>query len=213
MNETRPGRSRDPNRREDPAPSIPPIPAPGHRLLLGLGNDILGDDAIGLLVVREIRREFGRSPPCEIRECSEGGIALLDEMTGFTEVILVDAVQSGRVPAGHLHEFTSDALPRIAFASAHGLGIPETLALGRALGLPMPDLVRIFAIEVEDPHSVSIRVSPAIARAFPAIVRRILKAISPPPRPSGTAANLRPDPAAGETSSRPLPPPAPCPPP
>jgi Ni,Fe-hydrogenase maturation factor len=61
--------------------------------------------------------------------------------------------------------------------SPHFLGIGETLALGKELGLSVPSEVKIFAIEVEDPFTVGTRLTPAVAAALPGIVERVARAV------------------------------------
>jgi len=146
-------------------------------LVLGLGNDILTDDAVGLLVVRQLGEEFADDPRVEVRETQEMGLALLDYLTGYREAILVDAIQTGKASPGTLHELDSDGLRLLAGGTPHFLGVGETLALGRQLGLAMPERVRIFAIEVTDAQTLGTRLSPAIQQALPAILDRIRAAI------------------------------------
>lgn len=67
-------------------------------LVLGLGNDILTDDAVGLLVARAVAERLRDRPQIAVRETTEMGLALLDEIADFDALILVDAVQTGRVP-------------------------------------------------------------------------------------------------------------------
>lgn len=146
-----------------------------RRLLLGLGNDLLGDDAVGLLAVREARRQRPDPLPFDIRENAEAGLALLDEMTGFDEVLLVDAVKTGRHPPGFVHRIEAATLaPALALGSIHRLGVPEVLALGRALDLPMPASVRVLAVEVSDPFSITDQISPPVADALPRVVDHLL---------------------------------------
>ena len=73
-------------------------------LLLGLGNDILTDDAVGLHVVRELQPKLAAHPSIDIRETTEMGLALLDFITGYRAVVIVDSIQTGKAPPGFLHE-------------------------------------------------------------------------------------------------------------
>jgi hypothetical protein len=57
------------------------------------------------------------------------------------------------------------------------VGVGETLALGRQLGLAMPEQVKIFAIEVEDPFTLGTDLTPALQSALPGIVERIAAAV------------------------------------
>jgi len=163
----------------DRAPAGPvfyPAAASTPRILvLGLGNDILTDDAVGLLAVRELRAGLaGRHPlPIDVCETTEMGLALLDFLVGYQTVILVDAIQTGRAPVGTVHELDAPALRRLAGVTPHFLGVGETLALGRQLGLPMPTRVLILAIEVADPFTVGTTLTPPLQAALPAILGRL----------------------------------------
>ena len=148
-------------------------------LVLGLGNDILTDDAIGLLLVRKLRDEFAGDARIEVCETQEMGLALLDFLTGHREVVLVDAIQTSRVPPGTVHELDAAGLKNLIGGTPHFLGVGETLALGNQLGLPMPTRVRIFAIEVADAHTLGTQLTPAVAAAVPAILARLRAALAP----------------------------------
>jgi hydrogenase maturation protease len=150
----------------------PPSPS-ASLLLLGLGNDILSDDAIGLHVVRELEREFAGHPAIDFRETTEMGLALLDFITGYRVVVIVDSIQTGKSPPGFLHELDAASLSQLTGRTPHFLGVTETLALGRRLGLPMPEQVRICAIEVEDPFTLGTALTPSLQAALPGIVTGI----------------------------------------
>jgi hydrogenase maturation protease len=146
-------------------------------LLLGLGNDILTDDAVGLNVVHELQAELGGHPSIDIRETTEMGLALLDFITGYRTVVIVDSIQTGKAPPGFLHQLDASALNQLTGRTPHFVGVSETLALGRQLGLAMPEQVRIFAIEVEDPFTLGTSMTPALQAALPGIVQRIADAL------------------------------------
>jgi hydrogenase maturation protease len=146
-------------------------------LLLGLGNDILTDDAVGLEVVHRLRDQFAGHPAVDVRETTEMGLALLDFITGYSAVVIVDSIQTGQAAPGTLHEMDAAALQQLTGRTPHFVGVSETLALGRQLGLLMPEQVRIFAIEVKDPFTLGTTLSPALQAALPAIVARIGAAV------------------------------------
>ena len=158
------------------SPARPALPPP-QLLLLGLGNDILTDDAVGLHVVRELQRELGGHPSIDIRETTEMGLALLDFITGYRAVAIVDSIQTGKVSPGFLHELDAAALTQLTGRTPHFVGVSETLALGRQLGLAMPERVKIFAIEVEDPFTLGTALTPTLQAALPSLVGRIRAAL------------------------------------
>ena len=159
----------------------PPDPAAPARplLVLGLGNDILTDDAVGLYVVHELQRELAGHPAIDFRETTEMGLALLDFITGYHVVAIVDSIQTGKAAPGFLHELDALALNQLTGRTPHFVGVGETLALGKQLGLAMPEQVRIFAIEVEDPFTLGTALTPTLQAALPGIVARIRTALQP----------------------------------
>lgn len=146
-------------------------------LVLGLGNDILTDDAVGLNLVRALRDEFAGNETIDFCETQEMGLALLDFIVGYREVVIVDSIQTGNVPPGTVHELDADGLKTLTGRTPHFLGVGETLALGNKLGLPMPEKVTIFALEVADPFTLSTKMTPALEQAFPQALCRIAETL------------------------------------
>ncbi len=87
------------------------------KLLLGVGNDIRGDDAVGEIVVREFKRDDWETIDCG--SVPENHITLIEE-DEYELVVIVDAARMGLdpgefriVPREHLSVFTmsTHALP------------------------------------------------------------------------------------------------------
>jgi hydrogenase maturation protease len=143
--------------------------------VLGLGNDTLSDAAAGLHVAQTVleRLDLSRIRGIDVVASCETGLSLLDILQGHLDLILVDAVQTGRIAPGAFHEFDEHRLASLPGMSAHFFGVNEMLVLGRTLGLPMPVRVRIFGIEAQDPFSLGTQLTPAVRRAMPAVVERV----------------------------------------
>ena len=58
---------------------------------MGLGNPIMGDDGVGIKVVRTLQARLGRRPDVVVKELSVSGIRLVEELLGFDHVIIVDS--------------------------------------------------------------------------------------------------------------------------
>lgn len=157
-------------------------------LVLGLGNAILCDDAIGLNVVDEVQRRIEGTEGIDVQRTEEMGLCLLDFIAGYRDLVLVDSVQTGSAPPGHLHEIRADDLKCLPASAPHFLGVGETLALGRQLDLRMPERVRIFAIETQEPYLLSTDMTPALQEALPGVVERVLAAARDLARRPGLAA-------------------------
>jgi len=160
-------------------------------LVLGLGNDILTDDAVGLHIVHIVRERLAGQPDIEVKATTEMGLALLDEIVDRESLVLVDSVQTGKVPPGHIHEVGPEDLGKVFTTSPHFLGVGETLSLAKMLGLAMPRHIRIFAIEVTDPFTLSTRLTPAVEQAIASATDRVAKQAreyAALPAPAGPAA-------------------------
>ena len=143
-------------------------------LVLGLGNRILCDDAIGLMVADRLGELLeGRA---DVLATEEAGLALLDLIVGYDRLLIVDAILRGN-PPGTLLEFDLASLEWANTANPHATGIPEVLALGRSLGQKMPTSVLVLAIEVAEPYTIREGLTPALASALPAAVERALKLV------------------------------------
>ncbi|MHA1109793.1 MAG: hydrogenase maturation protease [Promethearchaeota archaeon] len=82
-------------------------------LIIGLGNPIVGDDAIGIKVVEWLHKANQFSPNVEIQaDVSLSGIALVELFRGHDQVIIVDSMHTGQHPVGtvqvlHPNQFLS----------------------------------------------------------------------------------------------------------
>ncbi len=139
-------------------------------LLLALGNDLMGDDAVGLVAARAMRQEMPEG--WEVQEAAGNGLDLLDALEGREKVLLVDAVCTGKVPPGTILEFGVPDFRHLAAASPHTVGLPEVMALARELSLPFPSAMRILAMEVEPVMAVREGLSAVVAEALPRFLER-----------------------------------------
>ena len=148
-------------------------------LVLGLGNDLLSDDAIGIVVARTVREHLPEGESgVSVLESSLSGLALLDLFFGYDRVVLVDGVHTGRRPPGSLIELVPDDLRTVVAPSPHYAGLPELLAVAQNLGLPFPTDVRILAVETQDPWTIGGGLSPPVRGAVEEAAARVLALLS-----------------------------------
>ena len=137
-------------------------------LVLGMGNPILSDDGVGLLVADRLR-ESPLPQDVEVALSEVGGLRLLELVRGFTRVIIIDALrspaESGRHP-GEVHRYEAkDFKGGHRYGSAHSIGLDTALEIGHKLGYDMPGEVTVFAIEAEDVETFGEELSPPVAEA------------------------------------------------
>lgn len=144
-------------------------PAPAWRVLC-LGNDLLADDGFGPAVAQTLR-----NTPVEVVVATAAGWALLDYLSGVPNLLVVDTIATGRAAPGTVLLLEEEDLLRASGASPHGLGLLETLALARALRLPVPGKIVWIAVEAADCSTVGGAMHPAVRAAVPAVAERIRK--------------------------------------
>lgn len=162
------GASGSPGRPADPRPT----------LVLGLGNPILTDDGVGVLVAEAVQAALPVAAPVDVQEVSVGGLRLMESMLGRERVVIIDACQTACGPPGTVHRMGLDDLRAISptqhSACGHDTSLVTALEMGRRMGLPLPSDVVIYAIEVENVLDFSEEPSPAVARAIPAVTEAVL---------------------------------------
>jgi hydrogenase maturation protease len=143
------------------------VPRP-RALVLYLGNPIVRDDQVGLLVGARLAAELaGR---LEVREFEGSPLDLIAEIEGYDQLVLVDAVATG-APVGTVRLFDEQQLvARGGDAYPHGLNLGEALALGRRLGAALPRRIHLVGIEVRPALEFGEGLSPELARGLDRIL-------------------------------------------
>ncbi len=135
-------------------------------LVLGIGNVLMGDEGVGVHVLRQLEQE-----PCaagvRLLDGGTGGVSLLTEFDGVQSIILIDATRDGR-PAGtitYLHPDRVVDLPR--GLGAHDFGLKDLFAAAALIG-QLPGL-HLYTISVETIRPMCTELSPAVAAAVPVV--------------------------------------------
>ncbi|HOU89686.1 MAG TPA: hydrogenase maturation protease [Polyangiaceae bacterium] len=148
-------------------------PAAGRTLLLGMGNPILCDDAVGVRLAAGIARRLGPRPGLDVvPECSAGGLALLDVIAGYHTLIAVGAIRTrGGVPGNWCYLGGVALTVTQHLTNVHDVNFSTALELGRRLGVSVPDdaRVHVFAVEVEETNIFDTAMTPALEAALPAL--------------------------------------------
>ncbi|MBU7014244.1 MAG: hydrogenase maturation protease [Theionarchaea archaeon] len=138
-------------------------------LVMGIGNPILSDDAVGILTVRELE-----DVPANVVEASVGGFSLLDHILGYDVVIVVDAVKLGNPPGTISVLNESQISGALHTSSSHDVSFSEAINLGKTL-FPgeMPSRIVVVGIEVQDTETFSESPTEPVQKAIPEAARLI----------------------------------------
>jgi hydrogenase maturation protease len=145
-------------------------------LVLGLGNELLSDDGLGLLAVRKLKGE--NRLKADFVESSLSGMALLDLFIGYDRAIIVDAIKTGHKPPGTIYELNPEDLGPVFAPSPHYSGLPELLSTAEQLELDFPGQIKIFAMEADDPYTIGGGLTEPVKAALGELVNKIRLQIS-----------------------------------
>jgi hydrogenase maturation protease len=149
-------------------------------LLLGLGNELYGDDGVGIYAVRRMKEDAqkrkarsSQQKDVEMEECPLSGLALLDVIVGYDRLILVDTIKRKDPKPGKIHLLEGNELRAIPGPSPHYVSVPQAIALGKKLGLQVPSRIQVVAVEAKNSYSLGEGLSPEMQRKLPAIIRKV----------------------------------------
>ena len=144
-------------------------------LVVGVGNELRGDDGAGLEIARRARHRTRRDG-IEVLELRADPTQLLELWSGRDAVVLVDTMRSTASPGTIVRLDASDeplpARRRRGTSSTHAAGLAETIELARALGT-LPARVVVYAVEAKCCDAGAV-VSDEIAAIVPTVAERVV---------------------------------------
>jgi hydrogenase maturation protease len=144
-------------------------------LVLGLGNVIMGDEGIGVHVVRALVQQ-ALPPNVECLDGGTGGFILLEPLENADRIFLVDATADEN-PIGTVTrttpKFSRDYPPTL---TAHDIGVKDLLDAFYMQG-GSRDVV-LYAITIDPHQSISMELSETCKKAADEAVARIVAELS-----------------------------------
>ena len=145
--------------------------------VIGIGNVLAGDDAVGPYVVRVLEARYELPDGVQVIDAGTPGYDLTAFLVGLDAVVLVDAVKAKGSP-GEVRLFDERALlekaPILAM-SPHEPGVREALLNARFMGV-MPGVVRLVGVvpaATETGIGLSPEVRAGVGEAVESIVREL----------------------------------------
>jgi len=130
-------------------------------IVVGVGNPIMGDDAVGLEVVKRVKGKID----AEVREAIAGGLELAEMIADYDVAIIVDAFHGEGMKEIEMKEY-KETVPNhdISFPSAYFI-------LSRYVRMPR---VRIIGIGMKD-FSLKEGLSEEVEMLIPEAIEKIEK--------------------------------------
>jgi hydrogenase maturation protease len=140
-------------------------------ILIGLGNPIMSDDGVGLVVSRKVHELV---PDCDLDSSPGGGFDVVDRILGYRRAVIIDCMVSGKCPPGTVVRIeTGSALETLRTGHSHGIDFLEAIKVARSCDAPVPPEVIVYGIEVEDPFSLGQEMSGTLQDSVDGIEREI----------------------------------------
>jgi hydrogenase maturation protease len=116
--------------------------------VLGLGNLMRTDDAVGMLAIQQLRAD-PRFPRCvSLIEGGTLGLDLLHPLDGVTHLLALDAIDTGAAP-GTLLRFVGDEIADLPISkSVHLLGFSDLIGAARLTG-SAPSEIAVLGVQPE----------------------------------------------------------------
>ncbi len=149
------------------------IPAdyPNSKVVLGLGNLLLGDEGFGIHAIQYLQVRGSEQFPVEWVDGGVLGLNLLPLVEECSHLLVLDAVDAGQA-GGALVEMAKDEIPLYngMKMSEHQVGFQEVLAVARFRGR-YPTYLHMIGVQSVN-LSPGTQLSPAVMAALPAVYQR-----------------------------------------
>lgn len=176
-------------------------------LILGLGNDILCDDGIGMRLAKDLEKAAAHPPGSGLTQrpqrgqgltpafgggaavfsflpASIDGFSLVDAMAGFDKVFILDAFQTRDLEVGEVAVLGMEDLEHtIYIGSPHSVNLASAVKIcgKQARMFPsykLPEEIIIIAVNVYDAQTFSENLSPQLQEKYPRILNKVKEIIN-----------------------------------
>lgn len=147
-------------------------------LLLGVGNVLLTDEAIGVRAIEAFERRFDIPAGVEVLDGGTAGMELLETMASRDHLIIVDAVLASKKEPGSILILKDSEVPRLFTnkISPHQLGLADVLSALHMTDESPKRLTLIGVIpESLEPH---IGMTPTVANAIDGVLDKIIDVLA-----------------------------------
>lgn len=146
-------------------------------VVLGVGNILLTDEAIGVRAIEELDRLYHIPPEVELIDGGTSAMELLDDLANCDLLIIADCVRAGK-PPGNLLRLQDEEIPALfrTKLSPHQVGLPDVLAT-LIITHEAPAHTVLFGVEPES-MATHMGLTPVVEATLPLMVEAIAREIT-----------------------------------
>jgi hydrogenase maturation protease len=144
-------------------------------LVLGIGNILLGDEGIGVKVIKELE-QLKLPAHVDLLDGGTGGFHLLNYLQDYPEIILIDATLDQNEPGtiNIIQPKFSNEFPRTL--SSHDIGLKDLIDSAALLG-DLPSIT-LITVSVSPEQELIMELSDPVANAVPEVCKKVVELIT-----------------------------------
>ncbi len=145
-------------------------------LVLGIGNLLLGDEAVGVRIVEALEQRYSLPAHVEVLDGGTSGMELMEAMANRDHLIVADAVLTGCAP-GSVAVLHDEEIPALFTrkVSPHQLGLSDVLMALR-LTDEFPQRLTLVGV-VPESLEPGIGLTPVVSQAIEPALAQVLAAL------------------------------------
>ncbi len=147
--------------------------------IMGFGNPVRSDDAIGIYVIEQLQKQIGENENISVFDMGTAAFEVLFGLKGHQKIILVDAVLNTNEPDGTLYKVPAEEVLRAPendpMVFLHGMKWDQALSYSKKiLQDEYPDDIQVYLISVTN-TKLEIELSKTLQDAGDKVVNLIIE--------------------------------------
>ncbi|MFK7814268.1 MAG: hydrogenase maturation protease [Maribacter sp.] len=147
--------------------------------IMGFGNPVRSDDAIGIYVIEQLREKLPESEDINIFDMGTAAFEVLFGLKGHDKIVLVDGVLNSNEPVGTLFKVPAEEVLRAPqddpLVFLHGMKWDQALSYTKKiLQDEYPDDIQVYLVAIEN-TKLEVDLSKVVQDAGDKVVQHILE--------------------------------------
>lgn len=153
-----------------------------NTLIFGIGNPYRGDDGVGIIIARELKKNFKiKKNFLDIQSGNIGVFSLLEFSREYDRLVVIDAKETSDDRPGEVKFMKLDDFEIKHSSTSHYIDLKTAWSLWQK-GFKKPKFVDIFAIRIKEQTDYNDSLSPELERKLPGIIETISKKLKLSPK-------------------------------
>jgi len=142
-----------------------------EKLILALGSDIVMDDAVSIILAKDLKQLF---PDFKLEILPVGGIGLIESISGFDLVVIIDTLISADANPGEIILFSDlQSVRTLHLQNPHDVDFYSSIRLAEVTGYWIPEKIVVLGVRIKQQLLASLVPSPWIREKYSQMIEQI----------------------------------------